>query len=215
MKHMIQKILVIIYFIEFLKGKTMGKLTKVIRDQIIAAASKDLFTEERDALNKRGNVLADAVFDKHVATPAQYAAMKKLPNGFFNTTGIVRCRLTETNDPDAYVVRTDLELSQDRLVPAFISNYNSPTFVDPDAYAEFQAIENARGALEQRCGEIISQIGQVVFSANTTKRLLEIWPEGAKFIPAEAAPTSGVPMVLVSGLNAALVAAGVELSPAP
>ncbi len=191
----------------------MGKLTKAIREEIIEEASEGLFAKEWDLLRKRRNALADATFNKHIATPAQYTVMRKLPSSFFNTSNELRCYFA--SEAGVNEECADLELSQERRFPAFASKYARPVFVDSDAYDEFLSIKNAENALRKKRDEIVKQITQVVLSVNTAKRLLEIWPEGAKFIPPEVTPTSGVPMVLVSGLNAALVTAGVELSPTP
>jgi len=77
--------------------------------------------------------------------------------------------------------------------PAFIAKYNE------------KVKENDKWNLSRSSFE--DEIKQIIYSVNTTKQLVELWPEAEQYLPAYAAdPSKGVnlPALKTSRLNAAL-----------
>jgi len=191
----------------------MTRLIRALRDDICENVRNSLFVNELAEIEKRKEEFGDKFFDKHVATPEQYEIMKQLPASFFVNQAFINCIIHASPDGGCYT-RSQLRMSRDRRIPAFASRYSSVTAVDSELYEALQKLEQEEHELRQQLINALNEVRKILLSISTVNKLVEIWPEGKQFIPAEAFSTGtrGVPALLVANLNAVLMQAGVQFS---
>lgn len=186
------------------------KLTNALRDDIRSNALKGALEVERADLRKRLQAIGDAVY-RLLVTEEQEKQMKKLPTGFF-TTGD---GLHFTPYHDAVSMggaggrRKDFPLSTDRRMPQFFAAYTLPVIVGSELMKEIEAVEKENIRLIDLKDTLKANINGVLNSVGTVARLLIVWPEVAKFLPAYATnpKLTNLPAVMVDELNAMLSAA--------
>lgn len=180
------------------------KLNKTSRDSIVEAATKELFVDEFADLEAREKSFGDSFFSKHIATPEQYEVMLKLPAEFFFSSEGFNVYIAERY--------RSIRMSGSKRMPACSSHYSTPRITDDEAAKQLDMFLKERESLIDQRNTLKTKIRQVVMSATTVEKLLDIWPESKKFIPASVYSTGAVnlPAVLVADLNLALMNAGVK-----
>lgn len=182
------------------------KLTTWMRDKIVDAVVDDVLKPRRDQQQSQRERFADEVYAGVVGE--HEATMKRLPSGYCDVSRSVSVEVTQKGDPRGR--RYHLGLSNDRLVPAF-ARYQPILEVRADsAIAErLAALESEKESIDRDAVELRAKVMQVVRSASTVAKLIEIWPEVKPYLPPEAIQTDVVnlPAVVVAQLNNVLAQA--------
>lgn len=176
------------------------RLTNALRDEIVRAALEHRFKKDEAAYKKARTALADALY-KHTFAAAERTA-KRLPEGW-----LVQYNTIEIEHPDYGSwqgrVNHHLELSRSRLMPSSYSSRTVKVGKGHPLYDQATALADQYTALQDAKKELRNKLKSLVYTFTTTKKLLEAWPEGKKFIPKSAtAPTMAlVPVQLASEVN--------------
>lgn len=180
------------------------KLNKSIREAIVKSACAGLFVDEFAYLDAREKYFGDRFFSKHIATPEQYEVMRKLPAEFFFSSESFNAYISERY--------RNIRMSGLKRMPACASLYSNQRITDDEAVKQLDTFAKERESLLAQKRELEVKIRQVVMSATTVEKLLTIWPEAKKFIPASVYDTgaANLPAVLVEDLNLVLMNAGVK-----
>lgn len=95
-----------------------------------------------------------------------------------------------------------------KKMPVAMDGYSDPiikSFDDSDTdYQDFMKVSNAYDEWEKRRSEVIRETQAVLESVNTTRQLLELWPQCEPFLPAHIAdPDKAIrlPAMQMSRLN--------------
>lgn len=180
------------------------RLTKEMREEIIAKAMAAAFDKRDKAHDKATTALADALYAHEY--PGVEKIVTKLPQGFCNRSQHISIeaagfgwRRHEGLKPDS------IKMSKERPVPHYRHagikvGGAHPLNDQAQAVAdEYQVIKRDKEALR-------AKLSAMVYAVTTVPKLLEAWPECEKFVLAGApkVSTSLVPVQLVPELNAAL-----------
>ncbi len=165
----------------------MARLTKTEKNDIIDRAVKDTFQARKQLLQRDTNLAAhalyDAVFPKEIRDK-----MKALPQGWMPTTTTIRIN-NYKNPPTVetaahYYKRFPVE-------PAVVLPYevlNKDIHINYDDPAQAAAIQTLYdlGVREKKLSEEVSclrqALQQLIYPVTTDKKLIEIWPEGVKYM---------------------------------
>lgn len=197
---------------------TMVRLSAAIRDSIVDALLKSKFVKEdleldglkekeEEAEREAERLAYDAAFSKKTQEFMNSAA-----EGMFPTAKKVMIRIEHSEgnyvDKEAY-------FGEERRVPWRHSTYGSGGFaaVLPPDHPYVKAVENLkainrertakRDELRERKHASRRKVLTVIESVTTVKRLTEVWPEVAEFLPESVSGRDGgVPATMIADLNA-------------
>lgn len=165
----------------------MAKLTKIQKDEIIDRALKDTFEVRRQLLIRDKNLAAHALYEA-IFPKEMRDKMKALPAGWLPTTTVLRInnfKNPPTPEPAPYLYKR-FSIEPAVLITAEIQldditiNYSNEAeaFAVEGLVSIISAIDN----LGSERGELKSAIQQLIYPVTTEKRLIEIWPEGVKYM---------------------------------
>lgn len=178
-------------------------IPKSVQSKIVGNAMKGAFATQENELKARIHVFSAKVY-RSLVTEEQEKAMRKLPQGFFQSTRLINVNFLKANDGNwSNRINYILSFEQDVPRPAFLyDNFNidceaaKPFIKTVEALqAEKEGIDNKRKALREKITAVVSQ-------ARSVRRLVETWPDAAGFIPPDVlAPKKQLPTVLPEGLD--------------
>lgn len=180
------------------------KLTKEMREEVIASCVASRFAKRESAYMKARSVLADALYDLSFGYDEK--AAKKLPAIWIGKMHDVEiaCEGFESrwrSDPDDQRPNTKLKLSKARLMPYSITDQfkvvaGHPLYSDACALVELYKLDKKdRETLEH-------ELRTLLYAVTTLEKLKTTWPEGAKFFPVEVKKTLlPVPYSLTLSIN--------------
>ena len=158
------------------------KLTAALRRHIVDAAIEHAFGARRSELFKEKQAIGDAVY-ADTYTP-HLETMKKLPEDFFD------------KDDSIYVSfagkRNYLPMSEIRLVCANCGGRRESYAADHELSQRFDDYAAKSQALKRERRQAYAKISAAVNAVNTTKQLLDAWPEAKQFMPDDAAPVQAL-----------------------
>lgn len=182
------------------------KLTNDLRNKITHNIYIDKYKSKNDELQKQRRIVGTSII-KNAFGDGVYSEMKKLPEGFFVTTSAFTLNI------DAH----DHEVLTNSLLCPSCYKYNPITTDDRiedksiinarNQYrGEYKTIENEIKKHNEWWNTTKEEINKVLYSVNTTKQLLEIWPECEKYLPdyVKNVDNTHLPMVQVTKLNTLL-----------
>jgi len=183
-----------------------ARITNILRQQIHDAAMKNAFAAEKAQLEADWKAFSLKVYDKIVAKKDQ-ALIEQLPRELFWRTSSKEALIAPNVKAHD---RLTLKFDKDMAFPQSWQYRRGEAVVDAKLHAEFRKLEDRKDAIEASEEELKSSINQVLYSATTVAKLLEVWPESDPFIPDWAknvVKNTNLPAVCVSGLNALLAKA--------
>ena len=182
------------------------KLTNVIRDRILGNIYNIKIKPDLDEFEKQlrytggriiRNAFGDGVYDRMLQLPENYFSTKTTfrlaVDGKISSilTDSVRCPACYLYD----VVTTD-DRGSDKSVNNARNMYR----------AEYRVIESKRQEVMNKWQDIQDETTKIFYGINTTKQLIEIWPEVVEFLPdsIKNVDNTHLPMVQVTKLNTLL-----------
>ena len=153
------------------------RLNSEIRNQIIRSLVTKTFEPKEEELLKKRTALGDD-FWRMAYTDRQRRSMRQLPKGFFPLQDTIRVTILDHGNYD------HVRMSKPRLL-AFDQGHRTPIGVEPDSDLgkRYLRLIREEEALRGEKRKAINQARQILASVSTPKRLIEIWPEVAPFIP--------------------------------
>ena len=175
------------------------KLSRKIRDEIISAAMTAKFKEREKAHEIDTTMFADALFTHEFGETEKLA--KALPESWANFKGQVTLCCDGYGFHKSGSKHASLKLSKQRRGPRYLDDITI-TKKHP-LYKQACGLAEDYAKIEKEKEELESKLYQLVYSANTVAKLLELWPEAKQFVPAEVgrATTSLVPVGLADEVN--------------
>lgn len=176
------------------------RLKASLHQAIVRAIMTDMYGKQKEAQRK---ALQETEFKVAEAVLKPYRkALDSLPQGF---TGNKSNHITVR-------IKGALHNFEYKSASYNIDGYYSyqgkepedwyPTLSDSDpAYKAFKAEEVKMTVLTQEVQETEAQITSVIYGCTTVNKLLEVWPECAKFVPAEAGFNALIPLDTIKDLN--------------
>jgi len=158
------------------------RLTMAIKEKIISNVIRDVFPQRREALGTQYHTIAEMIYHDHVRDPEDAKMLSLLPESWFPKGKTVCAHI----NGQAYRG----ELPKSRPLPYRISGVRDHS----DRYhysgkhhvaAEFEAWKKAHDKCNSDEKELRRQTRAVLSGANTVKQLLELWPDGVKYLPAD------------------------------
>lgn len=184
------------------------RLTQTLREQIEQVATKGAYDALQKEIDAKRVALSERIY-RSVVSEEQERIMKRLPAGFFNVASARQATVRPANGQK--YLHLDLKFTNERRLPAFCSGYNRLEIHNDELYEAADSIKNDEAALSQKRDELTQQVRNVLNSANTVQKLLEIWPESESFIPKEVfAAKASLPAIVTGKLNELLQQAKVE-----
>lgn len=193
------------------------RMTNAMRDAIIARAVEATVGEERKRVDAMEIALANAIYDDFFG---KYEAIAKtLPETWYVVDNDVRISAPGFGSSRRRMSDDELDhdLSLGRGRPCACHRYGETMTAElkpglrGGLYERAQEYRAARLAVRKHEEELRRALRTLCYSYNDTKRLRAAWPEGDRFIPAEASPEGSYslmdPSVLV---KVKLLMTGVE-----
>ena len=176
------------------------KLTNDIRNTTIRNVMRGAFDAERKALQKAMYVLSLRTYDILVPKAAQ-KAIATIHKDFFYMNDVANIYVGPSERSH---ISIKLKFEKNVALPTFLqyNNYGGPV-VDAELHKDWVDHLSAAKKVDSDTDALTGKIRQVVYSATTVSKLLEIWPESKTYLPPEAfaAATNLLPAVIVAGLN--------------
>lgn len=195
------------------------RLTNAIRDEIIKnAITKTKFNERIKEKEQEGELILFKLLMEYHGGEEAYRKLERQvrelrtktanirsknvyvdfglysSNRCFNLGGRTAYMPSMGSLPEEY---SSLELLSPRERIVFAANH-------PQVEAYFKVREEI-DELETSRSKVRQEVKAMVYSVNTTKRLVEVWPESAELIPpANQVAKVGLPAINVASLNAAI-----------
>jgi hypothetical protein len=187
-----------------------AKLSNHIRDQIVSNALRGAFEKEHADIKKRLAKLAMDCY-RSVVPAAKEKAARLAPEEFLSLTNSLTLRFYDNDTKRHLASERSVEVA--KPLPFFSrESLGYVSVYDRDLYLAFRALEEDRAALNKKHDELEESIRRTVYSTNSLKKLIEMWPEVEGFLPPDlTAPKPMLPALPVGDLNAALKAAGVKV----
>lgn len=173
------------------------RLTASIKNEVIENMHKALIAPKKLEIVRRRNKLADKVYDDtYSAKDIEF--MYKAPEGALGYVTGFYVKFHGKTCSSYY-----LEMPKAR--PVFYSMHSSITKLvyttDHVLSKEFSALQEEETALYKSKQQLTDTTRQLMNSVTTIKRLLEVWPEVAEFLPSDTEQTANLPAVPVESLN--------------
>lgn len=202
---------------------TTVRLSNDIKDQIIHRAMTDAFAEGLKDVSKKMGVLATKAYRANYATAAQEKASALAPEEWIARTNSIRIdfyRVKNADGSNGGHLTSESNIQVAKALPFRARDTLGHIAVrDDDVYAHYRELVAQRTEIKATIEKLRGNIKQIVYSAGTIKKLIELWPEVTPFIPAAAyALKPQLPATLASEINSTLRAAGIKVggsNPAP
>lgn len=178
------------------------RMTNELREGIIRTAMLKAFAKEKAKNEEDLKILSRKIYDKLYSKQVQ-DAIKILPPGFVE---LDKNRTVRVTPHKGHVpITINLEFGDDRVAFSAAYRYgDKPIVIDSEIYEETLKLCESTDKVEESTKILHNNLVQVVYSASTVAKLIEMWPEGEKFIPDWAkgsAVKTNLPAVCVSNLN--------------
>lgn len=172
------------------------KLTKGLRNQILSNVLNQTFKERSEALTATEYDLADRVYKKKFSKTVDL--MNALPEGYLVSGESLSVSVDSTSE--------QLRLPECRRgsLDIFRNWHTSLSLNSRESALGREILEWSRQGqvLRNERQKLRSQVGAILESVTTLKRLKEVWPESVQYIPAEAETTGALlPAVRVDEVN--------------
>ncbi len=173
-------------------------LNKTMRSEILSSVM-DQWKQENPEPDKAhaSDKFAQKVWKKYYKN--DLLKLEKAPQRFLKKTSAVNICV------NGEVLRLDLK---DGLPRDWASEYNIPVLESMDdgdkRYSEYKAVIDAHDSWSKECDLIRRETKAIIDSVNTTKQLLDLWPQVHDFLPAYLSdPDKAIklPAIKVSRLN--------------
>ncbi len=172
------------------------KLTITTRDQIERAVLYQCFKGREEALEAREHEIGDAAYNE-IFGAKDRERMLSLPRGWLPECGSFRVQISGRT--------VSLPLATPRRFPDNKSHGVLAVFeANHKVSRRWQTFENAKTDLKDGRKKLRSEVRAVLYSVNTTKQLLEVWPEIAPFLRDADKPPQTLPSLRIEELNTAL-----------
>lgn len=157
-----------------------ARMTNDLRDTIRVAAMSKAFAKEKmqneEALKKLSRKVYDKLFSEEIQE-----AVAKLPKGFIERHSCPNVRISSSAEKASSVVSLKFDTSV--AWPVEYRYGGLPLIVDAELYAEYRKLDDAVNAVKDGEQKLRESLNQVLCAATTVAKLIEMWPEGEKFIP--------------------------------
>jgi uncharacterized protein YhaN len=195
---------------------TTVRLTNDIKDRIIHRAMVSAFDEALKDIRKKLGVLAVKAYRAGYATAAQEKLARQSPEEWLSLTNNIK--LAFYRPTDAQGVHGNHLCNEENIQvdkPLVFRGNDTLGYIqvrDAALYEAYQELVAKRKQVKDATEKLRSNIKQLVYSAGTIKKLIELWPEVTPFIPSEAyALKPQLPATLASDINSTLREAGVKV----
>jgi hypothetical protein len=163
------------------------KLTKQIREEILEALLDHAFGAQEKELLQQEHVLAGEVYNE-LYTQEERDFMEKVGSKRFYTTS----HLSYHSDNSGW---GRLKLNEPKFEMPKGTPYNGKLLGKIEAYRDaYTTLGKVRSAARDEAQGILN-------SVTTAKRLIEVWPEIASFVPTERVTSRNLPALQVVELN--------------
>ena len=191
------------------------KLTNAIRDRILDNIYNTKIKPDLDKFEKQlrfnggliiRNAFGDGVYDRMLQLPENYFSTKITFR--LNVDGKIDSILTDSvRCPACYLY--DVITTDDRVSDKSVHNARNMY------RTEYRVIESKRQKVINKWQDIREEATKIIYSVNTTKQLIEMWPEVVEFLPdgIKSVDTPHLPMVQVEKLNTLLGIKGEQNEP--
>lgn len=152
----------------------MGRLTKSEKELIIERALKDVFKTKEDKLELEGKKLADQMY-LTLYTDSEKELLNKSPKKWFNHVTNCSCYIngcyTQMKFSGAKAITADKygDTFSTQLLPKELSD-------------KLVAWRDKRDQLNKDKKSLNSKLNSLVMPITTEKKLIEVWPDGAKYL---------------------------------
>jgi len=170
------------------------KLNLILRRQITDNVCKKAFEKKLLAAHKARAVAGDAFY--RAILGHNFKAVQRLPESYF-----VMSRCTRVAYSSAEI--TEVGFTKAQRLPTGFSHMAVNFNKAHESRIAYVKAHNALENLEVEANAFRIKIDALCASVNSTKRLVEIWPEAKPFIPAPTYIPSQLPVTLISDINAA------------
>lgn len=164
------------------------RLTNDIREKILFNVTLDTFTKREENIQKAEKKIGDALYA--LAVPdSELEKMKALPDGFFETTERISitndCRIAVglAADVGRYGADGNYDMSEARLIPAMYRFGSVDIPKNGQLFKRLVKYAKSQKKLQSDQSEFEKETRKLLWSVTTAKKLLEVWPEGEKYIP--------------------------------
>lgn len=194
------------------------RLNELLRSDIRRRALQGAFTGEQATLVAKQAAFALKLYRAFVPEDVEQAA-NKAPQDFVQRSDEIRATVTNQKSDDfRRHLYARFTLEKERPIPARMAyNHDFGTVDNLSLFNELEALNEEYRVISTKLEDLRHKVRNVINSVTTVQRLREVWPEVEQFLPREAfeaAPTKGVPALLVKDLTEQLAAAGVEFKKA-
>lgn len=167
------------------------RLTQDIRHRLLSKMLEHRFDKDRDALHKRKENLALEVY-KDLYSPATIAAMKKFPEDAFPACSSIRVTFVDDT------VCLDFPDDTSHLFFYRHTRVSCKVYEPRHAFSvEYFTIERELKALREEHDQVRSAGRATLNKVNTTRQLIEMWPEIEPFLK-ELAPVVDTPCIALA-----------------
>lgn len=200
------------------------RLTNALREEIQQKLINHKFTKPLGKLADRRQRFAHKIYND-VYSKAQRDLMEKCPKDWLNTSSSISIafggcsnvrHLAFNGDQYRYSCHSEIRVKAERresiekIVPEGSSYHRCLKRYEHGSkfYDEFHEIENAETDLHEQVHKAMAQSKAALWSVNTLKQLLELWPEIESFVPEYAlrqdtsSTKKNLPAIPVDDLNA-------------
>lgn len=205
------------------------RLTKKIREDVLAAAIKDIFEVRCDSIIKQVNELGDEVYDAQFGKDARQLEALELEHLWLSSRSKT-CRFTTKKDNAAHLHTREtgwlglkirdsylhdrlahrdgcnVELGKTRIFPPFEGGYLRLT--KPGHIKRFEALQSEAMALIDEETELVAELDGFLAACKTRQQVIDNWPEGEKYLPVVEKPKQ-LPIPLVDNVRKAMGVRGV------
>lgn len=178
------------------------RLTNSIRETILKKAIARAFDKKEAALEKLKSDFAQKLYSTTFWEYEQ--AMRALPRGFFKYR---EQRDISVRTDDGYVYLRKLDLRGEKPFPFLTEEFDLIGEGHPMRYAAMEVIGEME-LLKVEQNEFERDCRAILWSVNTVKRLLEVWPEIEDLVPNEPKKSVPIPYDLTIRLNERLGISG-------
>lgn len=179
------------------------RLTKEMREYIIAHAMSKAFSARHKAHDKATTALADAVYRREYEAVGKLA--EKLPENWCNTGSEIVIEAAGFDWRGREHKSSRLAMSKSRRMPRHQSSNPVKIGGAHPLNDMAQAVAEEYKAIRRDKEALRAKLTTLVYSVTTVPRLLELWPECKPLLPeAPKATTALVPVDLVPEVNALL-----------
>lgn len=152
----------------------MGRLTKSEKELIIERALKDVFKTKEDKLELEGKKLADQMY-LTLYTDSEKELLNKSPKKWFNH--VTDCSCYINGDYTRMKFSGAKTITADKYGDSF-----STQLLPKELSDKLVAWRDKRDQLNKDKKSLNSKLNSLVMPITTEKKLIEVWPDGAKYL---------------------------------